>query len=225
MPQPKRRCRRAPGAPSSRRPRVGARRAAQARALAAQRRRHLPAHPRRHPGAPAAARHQAGRGAPGRGVRRQPHPGPAGARAAAHDRIVTVIANRGAFVSSPTVEEAREVFEARRLIEPDLVRQRRAQGATPPTSARCASTSRSNRRRAQRQRQARDHPAVGRLPSDHRRHGGQLVPRAHHARARIADLPRDHPVRRAGRARRARTTSTAASSTRSRRATPSAPPR
>jgi DNA-binding GntR family transcriptional regulator len=40
-----------------------------------------------------------------------------------HDRIVTLVANRGAFVSSPTVEEAHEVFEARRLIEPDLVRR------------------------------------------------------------------------------------------------------
>ena len=41
----------------------------------------------------------------------------------AHDRIVTVVHNRGAFVSSPTVEEAREVFAARRVIEADLVRQ------------------------------------------------------------------------------------------------------
>jgi DNA-binding GntR family transcriptional regulator len=41
----------------------------------------------------------------------------------AHDSIVTVIPNRGAFVSSPTVAEARDVFEARRLIEPDLVRR------------------------------------------------------------------------------------------------------
>lgn len=41
----------------------------------------------------------------------------------AHDSIVTVRPNRGAFISSPTVEEAREVFAARRLIEPDLVRQ------------------------------------------------------------------------------------------------------
>ena len=41
----------------------------------------------------------------------------------AHDSVVTVIPNRGAFVSSPTVAEAREVFAARRLIEPDLVRQ------------------------------------------------------------------------------------------------------
>lgn len=41
----------------------------------------------------------------------------------ANDRIVTVVPNRGAFVSSPTVEEAREVFAARRVIEPDLIRQ------------------------------------------------------------------------------------------------------
>ena len=41
----------------------------------------------------------------------------------AHDNIVTVQPNRGAFVSSPTVEEAREVFAARRLIEAELIRQ------------------------------------------------------------------------------------------------------
>lgn len=48
----------------------------------------------------------------------------------AHDGIVTVHRNRGAFVSSPSVAEAREVFEARRLIEPWLVR-RLAAHATP----------------------------------------------------------------------------------------------
>src|SRR5262245_9309350 len=41
----------------------------------------------------------------------------------AHDGIVTVFPNRGAFVSSPTREEVHEVFEARRLIEPALVRR------------------------------------------------------------------------------------------------------
>jgi DNA-binding GntR family transcriptional regulator len=40
----------------------------------------------------------------------------------AHDGIVTVFPNRGAFVSSPTREEVHELFEARRLIEPALVR-------------------------------------------------------------------------------------------------------
>jgi DNA-binding GntR family transcriptional regulator len=38
----------------------------------------------------------------------------------AHDGIVTVYPNRGAFVTRPTVEQAHEVFEARRLIEPAI---------------------------------------------------------------------------------------------------------
>jgi DNA-binding GntR family transcriptional regulator len=41
----------------------------------------------------------------------------------AHDAIVTLHRNRGAFVSSPSVAEARAVFEARRLIEPWLIRK------------------------------------------------------------------------------------------------------
>lgn len=41
----------------------------------------------------------------------------------AHEGVVTTIANRGAFIASPTPEETREVFEARRLIEPALVRR------------------------------------------------------------------------------------------------------
>jgi len=45
----------------------------------------------------------------------------------AHDRIVTPVANRGAFVSSPSVADAREVFEARRLIEPALASRLAAQ--------------------------------------------------------------------------------------------------
>jgi DNA-binding GntR family transcriptional regulator len=48
----------------------------------------------------------------------------------AHDRIATVVPNRGAFVSSPTVDEAREVFAARRVIEQDLIRQA-VRAATP----------------------------------------------------------------------------------------------
>lgn len=41
----------------------------------------------------------------------------------AHDGIVTVFPNRGAFVSSPTRDDVHELFEARRLIEPALVRR------------------------------------------------------------------------------------------------------
>jgi len=36
----------------------------------------------------------------------------------AHDRLVDLKKNRGAFVAQPTVREAREVFEARALLEP-----------------------------------------------------------------------------------------------------------
>lgn len=39
------------------------------------------------------------------------------------DRLVTLIPNRGGFVSEPTIEEARDVFFARRLIEGGLVEQ------------------------------------------------------------------------------------------------------
>lgn len=41
-------------------------------------------------------------------------------QALAHDRLVTLEPNRGAFVAKPTKQEAREVFEARGLIEPKV---------------------------------------------------------------------------------------------------------
>lgn len=37
--------------------------------------------------------------------------------------VASIIPNRGAFIASPTPDETREVFEARRLIEPALVRR------------------------------------------------------------------------------------------------------
>jgi DNA-binding GntR family transcriptional regulator len=39
----------------------------------------------------------------------------------AHERVVTLMRNRGATVSKPSVREAREVFAARRLIETSIV--------------------------------------------------------------------------------------------------------
>jgi DNA-binding GntR family transcriptional regulator len=39
----------------------------------------------------------------------------------AHEGVVSLEPNRGAFVAKPTVTEAREVFEARRIIEPGIV--------------------------------------------------------------------------------------------------------
>ena len=39
----------------------------------------------------------------------------------ANEQVVTLTPNRGAAIAEPTVQEAREVFEARRMIEPRLV--------------------------------------------------------------------------------------------------------
>ena len=41
-------------------------------------------------------------------------------QALSHDRLVTLEPNRGAFVAKPTKREAREVFEARAMIEPQV---------------------------------------------------------------------------------------------------------
>ena len=41
----------------------------------------------------------------------------------ADEGVVTTIPNRGAFIAAPSPDETREVFEARRLIEPALVRR------------------------------------------------------------------------------------------------------
>lgn len=41
----------------------------------------------------------------------------------ANEGIIDMVPNRGAFIASPTPEQTREVFEARRLLEPALVRR------------------------------------------------------------------------------------------------------
>lgn len=53
----------------------------------------------------------------------------------AHGRLVTIERNRGAFVSRPSVREAREVFECRSLIEPRTARSA-AERARPADIAR-----------------------------------------------------------------------------------------
>lgn len=40
-----------------------------------------------------------------------------------HDGILTIEPNRGTFVASPTVAQARQVFDARRVLEPALLRR------------------------------------------------------------------------------------------------------
>ncbi len=47
----------------------------------------------------------------------------------AHERVVTLMPNRGAIVSRPTIREAREVFAARRVLEAGIV-QMFIEGAT-----------------------------------------------------------------------------------------------
>ena len=56
----------------------------------------------------------------------------------AHDRLVAMQKNRGAHVSQPSIREAREVFEARSLLEPRTARSA-AHRATPADIARLQS--------------------------------------------------------------------------------------
>ena len=51
-------------------------------------------------------------------------------RTLAHQGLLTIERNRGAFVAKPTVKEAREVFEARALLEPQTARSA-AERTTP----------------------------------------------------------------------------------------------
>jgi len=41
----------------------------------------------------------------------------------AYDQVVDLVPQRGAFVAKPTIEQAQDVFEARRLIEPGVLRR------------------------------------------------------------------------------------------------------
>jgi len=56
-------------------------------------------------------------------------------QALAHDRLARLEPNRGAFVAQPSKKEAREVFEARALIEPKVA-ELAARAATPEDGAR-----------------------------------------------------------------------------------------
>ena len=44
----------------------------------------------------------------------------------AHEQLVTIEPNRGAFVASPSIREAREVFEARALLEESVAARLRS---------------------------------------------------------------------------------------------------
>ena len=67
----------------------------------------------------------------------------------AHEGIVTILPNRGAFVSEPTVGQAREVFELRNLIEPAIVTTVAAKADTTMVRRLRAHLAREERARAQ----------------------------------------------------------------------------
>lgn len=49
----------------------------------------------------------------------------------AHEGVVHLLPNRGAFVAQPSVQEARDVFEMRRVLEPAIVRKLAQMNARP----------------------------------------------------------------------------------------------
>ena len=61
----------------------------------------------------------------------------------AHEQIVELYPQRGAYVAKPTIEQALDVFEARRLIEPAVVR-RLIETLTPEKLARLSSRRRAS---------------------------------------------------------------------------------
>ena len=113
-------------------------------------------------------------------------------------RSSSSIPQRGAYVAKPSIEQAVDVFEARRLIEPALlrrlVRDADAREGRAPAPAPGAGDGRAPARR-----QARDRAAVRRVPHAAGRAGGQLGAGAQHARALDADLPDHLSVRHADR--------------------------
>ncbi|MBT0571804.1 GntR family transcriptional regulator [Curvibacter sp. CHRR-16] len=96
----------------------------------------------------------------------------------ANEQIVTLTPNRGATVAQPTEQEAREVFEVRRMIEPILVRRfvRQATDASIATLTQCIDDEEQARERADMRRAIRlsgefhlhiatgaDHQTLGRI--------------------------------------------------------------
>ena len=79
-------------------------------------------------------------------------------QALAHERLVTIEPNRGAQVSQPTIDEARQVFEARSLIEARVAALLESRGQLARGLAGDAEDSAEF---ADRQRPARDQPQHG----------------------------------------------------------------
>lgn len=80
----------------------------------------------------------------------------------AHEGVVRLEPNRGAFVTQPSVSEARDVFEARRAIEPAIVERLVQRGDLRPTIVRLKQHVAAERRA----RAARDTRSIVRLSGE-----------------------------------------------------------
>lgn len=78
-----------------------------------------------------------------------------------HEGVVTIVLNRGAFISTPSPQDTRDIFEARRLIEPGLVR-RLVDGQT---KAKMGMLSRLVKQEIQ-AREVNDKPTIARLSAE-----------------------------------------------------------
>jgi len=103
----------------------------------------------------------------------------------ANDGIVQTIPNCGAFIAAPTVEQTREVFEARRLIEPALVRRLIALRGPAAVAARRRIVAADETARAR-----QDCPTIVWLSGEFHirlaRGAGNVCARAQHAGSRLA---------------------------------------
>ncbi len=79
----------------------------------------------------------------------------------AHEKLVTLHRNRGAFVAAPSVDEARDVFGARRLLEPGLL-----EGVIERATARDIASLRAHVRKEHAARAANDRRAIIRLSGE-----------------------------------------------------------
>ena len=116
----------------------------------------------------------------------------------AHEQIVELIPQRGAYVAKPSAEQARDVFEARRLIEPALLRRliatysrRRWRGCAQHLELEADARRRDDKRAIVRL-SGEFHTLLADL-------AGNSALGAQHARAVDADLPGDLSLRRADR--------------------------
>ena len=108
----------------------------------------------------------------------------------ANEQVVTLTPHRGATITQPTEQEAREVFEVRRMIEPTLVALFIA-NASDADMAQLKALHRRRRSRAPGRRHAPRHPAVGRLSPAHCRARQPPDAGPHPARADLAHFA--HP--------------------------------